>query len=405
MTMNAQTATPVGDVPYLDIADPAFAMESEEVRRARERSWYARTNYGIAVLRYHEVAKLLKSPKLNQGSARWPDHNGVHSGRFYDWWVKNLLVLEGEEHHRIRRLINPAFSPKTARSYEGRFQSLADELAADMATRTASDFVHDFAEPYATRVLCILLDIPQEEWPWIAQVGARIGLALGIHIAEDIDDIDRAVDELYEYVDHLIEERREHPGDDTVSHLISVTAQGDALSDEELRNAVVLMIFGGMDTTRNQLGLAMQSFIRQPDQWELLAEHPELAANAVEEVIRTNPTTRWVTREANQDFEFQGLEIPAGTTVHLFTQTSGQDPEMYPDPQMDVTERHPPHFGFGGGKHHCLGNHVARQDIAVALPALARRITDVRQAMGDEWLPDSGNYGPVTLPISYRVRD
>ena len=69
-------------------------MQSEELRNAREASWYAKTNYGIAVLRYDEVSKLLKSPKLKQGSAQWPAHNGVHGGLFYDWWTKNLLVLE-----------------------------------------------------------------------------------------------------------------------------------------------------------------------------------------------------------------------------------------------------------------------------------------------------------------------
>ena len=120
--------TPTLQVPHFDISSPDFAMQSEEVRNARESSWYATTNYGLAVLQYEHVAKLLKSPKLIQGSAKWPAHNGVHSGLFFDWWTKNLLVLEGEDHHRIRRLLNPAFSPRMVKGLVPRFQALANEL-------------------------------------------------------------------------------------------------------------------------------------------------------------------------------------------------------------------------------------------------------------------------------------
>ena len=146
-------STPTVQVPYLNISDPSFAMQSEELRAAREQSWYARTNYGIAVLRYDEVSKLLKSPKLSQGSAKWPAHNGVHGGLFYDWWTKNLLVLEGEDHHRIRRLLNPAFSPRLIKDLVPRFQALANELIDAFNDKGECEFIRDFAEPYATRVL------------------------------------------------------------------------------------------------------------------------------------------------------------------------------------------------------------------------------------------------------------
>src|SRR5690606_32956404 len=122
------------------------------------------------------------------------------------------------------------------------------------------------------------------------------------------------------FVERLIEERKAEPGEDVVSKLVGFNERGDKLSDAELRNAIVLMLFGGMDTTRNQLGLILQTYIRNPEQWELLAQQPEeLAKPALEEALRVNPTTRWVTREANEDFEFQGLHIEKGTTVHLFT--------------------------------------------------------------------------------------
>ncbi|WP_336658734.1 cytochrome P450 [Leucobacter sp. USHLN153] len=404
------TETIEHDVPYLDIASPDFAMNSEAVRDARARNWYARTNYGIGVLRYAEVTELLKHPSLNQGSAKWPEHHGVHSGVFYEWWSKNLLVLEGDEHHRIRRLLNPAFSPTVARKLEPEFGAIADELIAEMKAKHARgeeiEFVADFSEPFATRALCAMMGLDHSHWPFIASRANTVGYALSVSIKEDIERIDTAVQELYDFVEQIIEERRANPGEDVVSRLVQFSQAGDKLSDAELRNALVLMLFGGMDTTRNQIGLILQTFMRNPDQWELLAERPaELAKAALEEGLRVNPTTRWVTREANEDFEFHGLHIAKGTTVHLFTMSSGTDPEAFPDPEIDLlADGRKQHHTFGGGVHHCLGHYIARADMSVALPRLAESFTDIRCPGGDQWLPDSGNHGPIKLPITFSVR-
>lgn len=398
------------EVPYLNISSPNFAMSSEEVRDARERSWYANTNYGVAVLRYKEVTELLKHQSLNQGSAKWPEHHGVHSGIFYEWWSKNLLVLEGDEHHRIRRLLNPAFSPRAAQQLKPEFEQIANELIADMKQKHANgeevEFVADFSEPFATRALCAMMGLDHKHWPFIADRANTVGYALSVSIKEDIEAIDKAVQELYDFVEELIEERKQNPGEDVVSRLIDFTAHGDKLTDAELRNALVLMLFGGMDTTRNQIGLVLQTYMRNPDQWELLAARPEeLASPALEEALRVNPTTRWVTREANEDFSFNGLDIKKGTTVHLFTMASGLDPEAYPDPEVDIlaTDRQR-HHTFGGGVHHCLGHYIARADMSVALPLLAENFSNISCPGGDEWLPDSGNHGPVKLPITFSVR-
>ena len=99
------------DIPFLRVSDPTFSIRSAEVREARERSWYARTPYGIAVLRYDDVGKLLRDPRLRQGSYAWPAHNDV-TGIFADWWLRILLNRSGDDHARLRRLANPAFSPK-----------------------------------------------------------------------------------------------------------------------------------------------------------------------------------------------------------------------------------------------------------------------------------------------------
>src|SRR5215475_11703003 len=103
------SATEQSEVPFLNLADRNFSIRSTVVREAREKSWYARTPYGIAVLRYAEVGSLLRDARLRQGSYKWPAHNGA-SGLFADWWLRMLLNRVGSDHDRLRRLVNPAFS-------------------------------------------------------------------------------------------------------------------------------------------------------------------------------------------------------------------------------------------------------------------------------------------------------
>lgn len=387
--------------PALDVADPSFSITSEEVHAARERSWYATTPYGIAVLRYDEMSRLLKHPKLRQGSAAWPAHNGVTEGPFAQWWASWILNKEGEEHHRLRRLMNPAFSPKLIGGLVPRFQALADELIDGFAETDRCEFVAEFAEPYAARVIAIMLGIPEEEWPIIARESATIGLALGVTFQQELPKIETALSRLYDYADALIADRRARPRDDFATAFVSASrAEDGRLSDTELRDGMVLLIFGGFDTTRNQLGLAMQTFSRNLDQWALLADRPDLGGRAVEEVMRVNPTVRWVTREVREDFTFQDVALRAGTTVHLYSESAGTDPRAF-TAGFDITAERKPHFGFGGGAHHCLGHFVARSDMSEALPLLARRMRDIRLLPGSSWLADSGNTGPVRLPIGF----
>jgi cytochrome P450 len=394
------------EAPYLDLSDPRFSVHSDEVTRARESSWYARTNYGLAVLRYEEVSQFLKDRRLRQGSWAWPALNGVETGPLVEWWNGALLNLEGDDHKRIRKLLNPAFTPGLVNGLSPRFQELANELVDGFADRGRCEFVTEFAEPYATRVIALMLGIPESEWERLAQLSGDLGLFLGVTIKEDLDRIEAALEGLYGYADELIAERADAPRDDFVSTLIKAQVDEDRLSHDELRVSIVLLIFGGVDTTRNQLGLAMDTFLRHPDQWRLLGERPELGANAVEEVMRVAPTVTWITREALEDFEFQGLEIAKGTTIHLLSTSAGSDPRKYGDEvafDITATDR-PRHFGFGGGWHHCIGHFVARGDMSEALPILARRMPDARPGGEARWLPKSGNTGPIELPIAFGPR-
>ena len=393
-------------VPFFDVADPAFSVSSAEVHRARESGWYARTSYGLAVLRYDQAARLIRHPDVRQGSVAWPAHHGITSGPFARWWSGWVLNKEGEDHQRLRRLLHPALSRRLIEALVPRFAELAAELAGSFAEAGRCEFMAEFAEPYAARVIAIILGIPEDECAAIAADSAAVGLAMGVRIREHLPRIEAALAHLYAYADALIAGRRRRPRDDFVTALVGAQADGERLTARELRDSLVLLIFGGFDTTRNQLGLAMQAFMDHPAQWQLLAERPELGPAAVEEVMRVSPTTTWVTREAVADFTFDGLEIRAGTTIHLFCEAAGTDPRAFGDPEFDITVTgRPPHFGFGGGVHYCLGHLVARTDLSVALPLLARRLREPRVCGEAIWLPCSGNTGPARLPIAFDQLD
>ena len=268
-------STTSSGVPYLAISDPSFSRVGVAARAAREQSWFARTDHGIAVLRYDEVSRLIKDPRLRGGLRNLPAQKGV-TGPWAEWWTHSIGATEGEDHDRLRRLMKPAFAPRLIRSLVPRFQALANELIDGFIDRHHCEFMSEFAEPYAARVAAILLGLPETGWEQLAEWSATLGLAIGATVNERITEIEAALEGLYGYADELIADRERHPQDDFMSHLVQAQHEADGLTRDELRDHVVFLIFGAMDTTRKQLGLAVETFIEHPEQWEVLAEHPEL---------------------------------------------------------------------------------------------------------------------------------
>ncbi|HET8604039.1 MAG TPA: cytochrome P450 [Marmoricola sp.] len=388
------------EAPWFDLADPSFDVTSEQVHAAREQDWFVRTSYGIAVLRYAEANALLKDRRFQQGTARWPEQNGIHTGPFQAWWGKTLLALEGEDHTRIRRLLFPAFKQKPIAAMAPRFQALAMELSDAFAPQGEVELISEFAEPYASRVICGLLGLADSEWPQVAHWADDLGKSFGVNIRADLPRIEAALEGLHGYVAEVVADRTAHPTGDLVSQLVAAQ-QEQKMSAEELGVALVFLVFAGMETTRNQLGLAVQTLLRHPEQWALLAERPELGRNAVEEVMRVNPTVTWITREAVEDVDLHGLHLPRGSIVQLLSHATGTDPRAMAETDFDITSPRPMHMGFGGGVHHCLGHFVARIDMAIALPLLAMRMRGAVPDGPGEWLPVSGNTGAIRFPIRF----
>lgn len=388
-------------IAHLDFSETGFSIRSEQVMAAREEHWYATTNFGIAILRYEDSNALLKDKRLYQGTRRWPSHFGIDQGLLAQWWPDIMLSIEGEDHLRLRKLSGPAFSPRVLEPLIPTFSELAHELIDNFCERGSAEFMSEFAEAYSARVITGLLGMPKEQWREVADLATELGYVFSVTIKEDLPVIEHGLSGLLEISKELIASRAGSEADDFVGTLIKANSDGKQITDRELLTLVSFIIFAGFDTTRNQIGLGLQTFSKHMDQWRNLGENPDLARSAVEEVMRVNPTITWVSREVSVDVEYKDLVIPQGKTIHILTIPSGSDPRRFEKIEFDIATQRPPHFGFGGGMHHCLGHYVARLDMAEAYKALAQRLPDFEILTGASYLPDSGNTGPIELPIKF----
>jgi cytochrome P450 len=396
--MNATAHT---DVAFFNILDPAFRVDSAEVRAAADASWWARTPIGIAVLRYQECLTLLRDRRLRHGSLDTVAAYGVTSGPFVDSLRTMLLNLEGQAHQRLRRLVSTAFTQRSVDVLRPFMRAKAHELIDGFASNGSCEFMTTFADPYPAWVITEVLGVPAERFDALLGWATDIGLGFSPAAAAEQDRIDSAVTGLHGCCDELTRQRRAKPGDDLISALITAETDGQCLTIDELRNLISILVVAGQDSTRNQLGLAMITFTRHLEQWRLLAQRPKLASTAVEEVMRVNPATTANGRVASEDFTFQGVGIPTGTHVALFISAANNEPDTFGDALFDITAQRAAHLTFGGGIHHCLGNWLARIEMREALPILASRLGDIALDGPVVSLPHFGVTGPVTLPLRF----
>ncbi len=391
-------------LPYLDVTAPGFSTRGPEVLAARDQGWCARTPFGFAVLRHREAGQLLRDRRLRQGSHAWPDTNGL-TGSFAEFWKRSVISLEGAPHKRTRALAQQALSPDFIAALDPTFQSNAAELTARIVGATPCEFMQDFSEPFAGQAITTLLGLPESEANWIAADASALGLAMGINCKVHEPTFNAACDRLMALSDSLLSRARAHA--DPMRFVDRLVLGNDLaqLEDQALRDLIVISIFGGVDTTRAQLGFAMALFAQHPDQWDWLRANPQAIPQAIEEIIRTRPTTTWSTREAIAPISLNGVTIQTGDILHILVHSTGTDPSAHAtrppaaDWQFDIRVRRKLHFGFGGGAHHCLGQLVARTDMAAALRALCENVARIEIAAPPDWLPDSGNTSARKLPL------
>ncbi len=386
---------------YLHLHDPFEAHRV--IAAARRQAPIAMGPYAPEVLTYELVRTVLRDPRFVTARGLGLDLQGVTSGALWDRAVANILSLDGEAHHRLRRLVCKAFAPRGAE----RLRTLAIEVITELVdplTRVGRcDVVTDVARRYPTPIICALLGAPRDDWPLFSAWADDIKKLFDWNIAEEGPVILAAWDQLDAYLEDMIARRRHTLTDDVISDLIRAEDDGDRLTHDELVMLAATLLAAGTDTTRNQLAAAVQVLADHPEQWALLAAHPELAPNAVHELMRYCPIIFGVGRKAAEDVELAGVTIPAGTTVGANTASANRDPAVYRDPdRLDITRDDPPAMlTFGGGAHYCLGTHLARLELTEALRIITQRMPNPRRTRPALWKAMTGIIGPISVPLEF----
>ncbi|MEA3020711.1 MAG: hypothetical protein QOI47_2235 [Actinomycetota bacterium] len=393
------------ELPEVDL----FGLDRAEVIAKFEvvsrQHWIARMPFGFSLMRYEDVVATLRDRRFHsavglvipmQGSGDDPGSRGQR---------ESILTMEGPPHARLRRLVAPAFTPKSADRLRPFMREVVDGLVDAFAASGRCELVSDVCDPYPIPIICELLGAPKSDWKLFSAWATDIFRIFNNDIENDAEKIRTASDELDAYVRSMIDERRSRPAHDLLSDMIAAEEAGDRLSTDELVMMTEAVLMAGTDTTRNQLACAVALFTEHPDQWKLLAERPELASNAVEESMRYLGAVRGTVRVASEDIEYRDVLFPAGTLVATSLAGANFDPSVWPDPQtFDITRESSgqPQMTFGSGIHFCLGANLARAELQEALPLLARRMPDLGTYAPVEFKPPTvGIWGPSKLPLTF----
>ncbi len=388
-------------IAYHDARDPDEAHRL--IRQAREQSPVAMGPYGPELLTYDLVRTVLRDSRFAMPQGIGLVVQGISSGPVWDRVCRLLISLDGAEHQRLRRLVSRAFTPRAAERMRTACADVITELVDQHAAAGRCDMVTDIAQSYPIPIICALLGAPREDWRLFSRWAADISKAFGCSVAEEESAIVAAWEQLDAYIEELIVRQRRCLGDDLISELIRAEADGDRLTHDELVSLAAILLNAGTDTTRNQLAAAVQVLCAHPDQWALLTEHPELAPQAVDELIRHTPIVFAALRVAVEDVELGGAVIPAGTCVVANTASANRDPTVYDEPdRLDLTRQGAAALlTFGGGMHYCLGAHLARVELCEALRVITRRMPNARRSGPAPWRPPTELSGPTTLPIEF----
>jgi cytochrome P450 len=396
------------DLPTLDyrapeLTGPAFR---ETLRALRERSWLARAEpLGWFVLDHEATAFFLRTRSATFPGRLVLEVQGVTSGPLYERLKGNLLDLDGEAHRRLRKLVQPAFTPKAADAYRPAMREQLAELFGAVEADGRCDAVAAIARPYPARIIASVMGAPLEDAPRL-QAWANViqGQFDPVKLATELPALERAANEFQAYASELLEQRRRAPAGDLISTLVAAEEESDRLSDEECLSLVSSVLVGGVDTTQSQLAHALRLFAEHPEQWRALAADPALASAAVDEVLRYEPIAPFTARITREDVEFRDVRFPAGTLVFACAHTANRDPAGYEAPEaFDITasrERAKP-LTFGAGPHFCLGANLARAELQEALAFLAPRMPGLELDGTPVYDTPMGVYGLLELPVRW----
>jgi cytochrome P450 len=324
-------------------------------------------------------------------------------------WLHADALLENEppKHTRLRRLVAAAFARGNIEARRPRIQELCaallDDCEAKLLETGSFDAIADYAEPLPVLVIADLLGVPDDEIgplrPWSQAI---VKMYEYDRTEEDDRRAEQACREFAAYVDERVERRRVQPGDDLVTHLAQVEAEGDKLTAHELAATVVLLLNAGHEATVNGFGNGLVALMEHRDQWDRVVADPwGTATTAVEEMLRYDTPSALFERTALADVEVGGVTVQEGQRIAALLGSANRDPEVFADADAFDVGRDPnPHIAFGAGIHFCLGGPLARLEMAQSLPMLAERFPDLRLTGAPEKRPTFVLRGYDEVPVT-----
>jgi cytochrome P450 len=313
------------------------------------------------------------------------------------------LEVDPPKHTQYRRLLNPQFVPREIEKLAPEVRGMVHDLIDAFAPRGSCDFHEEFATPLPSGIFLPLMGLPREDLPLFLKwrdelVRPEMDMAEG-ETAEGVRR--RAAIEVSDYFREAIAERRKQPGDGLLSTIIEFEIDGEPLTERELLGMSHLLLVGGLDTVTATLDCMVVYLATHPEHRQQLIDDPSCIPAAVEELLRWLTPVMMIPRSVAQDMEMRGVELKAGDAVNVVIGAANMDEEEFGTPEVDFSRDPNRHLAFGGSHHLCLGAHLARLELRVALEELHARIPDYRIAEGADIRYSPGIRQTATLPLVF----
>jgi len=313
------------------------------------------------------------------------------------------LQIDPPDHVRYRRLLDPLFSPKKMAALESRTAALVHRLIDRFAGRGACDLVTEFTIPLPSEVFLTMFGLPLEELDTFLRMKDGI-------IRPDGDQEQQAAtrrataEEMYAYFNKVLDLRETDPRDDILSGFLSAELEGRRLTREEILDICFLLMIAGLDTVTASLDCFFAYLAQHPADRQRLVDDPSLIPNAIEELFRWETPVTGVPRIAVQDTELGGTAIKAGDQVMVLLGSANTDEAEFARAlEVDLDREVNRHLAFGGGVHRCLGSHLARLELRVALREFHARIPSYSLVDGTALEYTAGIRSLASLPLVWEA--
>lgn len=392
------------DLPEFDISEAGLTGEAYHERLAEvgAHGWLAKSPIAYVVLDRESGEFFLRARQTAFPGRQIAELFGITGGRLAEQIDANILNLTGDRHRRLRALVAPAFTPRATARWRPAMREIAASLWHELGGAAGCEFVSWFAGPFPARTIAEVIGAPQADAGALQEWSGWVQRQFDIRaLSEQPERIERAVRELYDYVEDLLGRRREQPADDLISALLVAEAEGERLSAAECVNLVLNVLAGGVDTTTAQLAHALRLFAAYPGQWELLGRRPDLVPRAVDEVLRFEPITPFTARICTEQIVHRDVIFPAGTIVAICAERANRQAVAGEDFDITAERAGDRVLTFGAGAHFCLGQNLARAELEEAIGFLAPRLPGLRAAGSARLGGVEGIYGIESLPLAW----